>query len=279
MATNTLVNGNINGTSGTKDLTPAQRLQQQHEADAVHHVTVETVEDEEDVIHPPPSAAIKHTEPEAQPSPLLVPEGKSLSEKAVGKQKERDEPEVPISAPKLSEAPTLDTKSEEAFPALGGPKPRNPAPSAVAWGSKKPETVSKAIPNGVNGHAHSSSTTSSQASTPASGVLTPTSTNASNMPPSRAGVPQFSLPGQHVERVHFAQSQLLPRSQLRKPLPDLLREVNKKSKATVQMKPGPSGVIFEGKGPVDAVRQALRDIAKEIGSKVHCRSTSGAMLY
>ena len=272
MTTDTLVNGDSNEASGTEDLTPAQRLQQQHEADAVHHMTVETVEDEEDIMHPPPSAAAKHPEPETPPSPLLIPEGEPLSEKAAGKQKERDEPEVPASALKPTEAPKLDTKSEEAFPALGGPKPRNPALSAMAWGSKKPETVSKANPNGVNGHTRSSSTASSPASTPASGVLTPSSTNASNLPPSRASVPQFSLPGQHVERVHFAQSQLLPRPQLRKPLPDLLREINKKSKATVQMKPGPSGVVFEGKGPVDAVRQALRDVAKEVGSKASHRS-------
>ena len=79
----------------------------------------------------------------------------------------------------------------------------------------------------------------------------------------------MSMPGRHSERVQFAPSQLLPRKEMKKPLQDVLRDINKKSKAMVEMKPGPGGVIyFEGKGPVDAVRQALKDVAKEVGSKV-----------
>ena len=83
-------------------------------------------------------------------------------------------------------------------------------------------------------------------------------------------IPQYiSMPGRHTERIQFAPSQLLPRDQLRKPLQEVLRGINKRSKATVEMKPGPNNtIIFEGTGPVDATRQALRDVAREVGSKV-----------
>lgn len=170
----------------------------------------------------------------------------------------------------------IDTKSDEAFPSLGaGPKPRTAATVSSAWGAKKPASVAKASMNGVNGHAPdpSMSSTSSRASTPASGMLTPSSVAASATPQSslsRGPTPQIlSMPGRHTERIQFAPSQLLPRNQLKKPILDVLRDINKRSKATVEMRPGPGGVInFEGRGPTDAVRQALRDVAKELGSKV-----------
>jgi hypothetical protein len=74
----------------------------------------------------------------------------------------------------------------------------------------------------------------------------------------------MSMPGRHTERIQFAPSQLLPRSQLKKPVMDVLRDINKRSKATVEMRPGPGGVInFEGRGPTDSVRQALKEVAKE----------------
>ena len=79
----------------------------------------------------------------------------------------------------------------------------------------------------------------------------------------------MSLPGQHAERVQFAPSQLTPRSELKKPVQDTLRDINKRSKARVTMSTGPGGmIIFEGTGPVEAVRHALKQVAQELGSKV-----------
>lgn len=76
------------------------------------------------------------------------------------------------------------------------------------------------------------------------------------------------IPGRNSEQIQFAPSQLLPRSQLKKPLQDILRSINKGSKANVEMKTGPNGnIIFRGTGPIDATRQALKDLAKEVGSK------------
>jgi hypothetical protein len=88
--------------TATEGLTPAQKLMQEH---ADHHVTVEDVEDEDELAHPQSSA-----EPAADvPAPL--------SEKAAGKQKAEDAPAAP-------KKPALNTSSEEAFPALGPVKPR-----------------------------------------------------------------------------------------------------------------------------------------------------------
>ncbi|MCJ1403798.1 hypothetical protein MMC11_007021 [Xylographa trunciseda] len=238
----------------------AERLLQKHVTSNGHGPTIEDTVDEEDLIHPPPSASQGIETP---PTPILVPASEPMSEKAMGKQKVS-----PADMPLKEGAPSgLDTKSEELFPALGGgPKPRTPGPSP-AWGAKKPASVAIGTANGVNGHAQPSSPASSRPSTPASGILTPTSSNAKLS--SRSNAPQYmSMPGRHTERLTFAPSQLISRKDLKKPVLDILRDINKRSKATVEMKPGSGGVlVFEGKGPVDAVRQALKDVAKEVGSK------------
>ncbi|KAL8681796.1 MAG: hypothetical protein Q9186_002111 [Xanthomendoza sp. 1 TL-2023] len=243
----------------------AQRLQEKHTADAAHLPMVEDAIDEEDIAHPPPSMKLSSTS-----ATMLEDGAQHVSEKAAGKQKAKEEPTEPSSKPDVSRSIVLDTKSEDAFPALGGgPKPQAPAPVSMAWGGRKPLGVANAVPNGVNGQAPMSSTSSSRASTPASGKQT-TTTNASVTSHRRGpSIPQhMPIPGRHSERIQFAPSQLLPRDQLKKPLQDVIRSINKRSKATVEMKLGPSGtIIFEGTGPVDAARQALRDVAKEVGSK------------
>ncbi|KAL8968624.1 MAG: hypothetical protein Q9197_004780 [Variospora fuerteventurae] len=260
----------VNGISQVmqQDVSPAQRLQEKHAANAPRGPTVEEVIDEEDIVHPPPPALAVSPKPTAtaefDPPPL--------SEKAAGKQKAMEQPAD--SLPPKAKAPpvaTLDTKSEDAFPALGGgAKSQNAAPVAMAWGARKPLGVANAVPNGINGNGPMSSNVSSRASTPASGKVTPASMNASLASHSRGpSVPQhMPIPGRHSERIQFAPSQLLPRNQLKKPLQDVLRSINKGSKAKVEMKPGLNGtLVFEGTGPVDAARQALRDVAREVGSK------------
>ncbi|KAL8766071.1 MAG: hypothetical protein Q9209_007037 [Squamulea sp. 1 TL-2023] len=257
-------------------VSPAQRLQEKHVADAAHRPKVEDAIDEEDIAHPPPSMKV------ASPAPSSTVEyaPQIVSEKAAGKQKAREEPIEPPPNAQIPPPVVLDTKSEDAFPALGrGPKPPAPDSMPMAWGIRKPLGVANAAPNGVNGLGPTSSTSSSRASTPVSGKLTPALINAPIASHHRGpSIPQYiPIPGRHSERIQFAPSQLLPRDQLKKPLQDVLRNINKKSKATVEMKSGPNGtIIFEGTGPVDATRQALRDVAREVGSKVNVISNQAS---
>ncbi len=264
------MNGGNSADDGT--LTPAQKLQEKHDADATHRATIEDVIDEEDLAHPPPSMHIASEDASAGvPTPPAVSSSKTVSEKAAGKQVAREEPELAAPSGKSNFQPVLDTKSEELFPALGGgPKAKAPAPTAMAWGAPKPVSMKQPPSNGVKGRGPmSSSTSSSRTSTPAPGILTPASTNASIRPHSR-GTPQgLSLPGKHSEKIEFAPSELLSKDRLKKPIKDILQGINKRSKATVTMRAGPNnGLVFEGVGPFEATRQALKDVAKEIGSKV-----------
>jgi hypothetical protein len=205
-----------------------------------HNVTVEDVVDEEDILHPPPTAAPKSDAPEAPAT--------TMSEKAAGKQKAEDAP-----APAKKAAASLNTSSEEAFPALGPAKPRAPAVAAT-WG-KKPASVA----NGINGNGQTG--TDSRASTPASGNAAPATGPA---------LQKMSLPGRSTERISFYPSQLIPRRELKQPLPDIIRDINKRSKAKLEYKAGGADgkVVFEATGPVDDVRQSLKQIANELGSKV-----------
>jgi hypothetical protein len=82
-------------------------------------------------------------------------------------------------------------------------------------------------------------------------------------------LPSMNIPGKHTERISFSPNQLTPRQQLKKPINDIIRDINRRSKAKLEFKSGPSGtVIFESTGPVEAVRQTLKEIANEVGSKV-----------
>ena len=252
-----------NGSSSAplETMSAADKLRAKHEANASHNPMVEEVVDEEDIQHPPPSLqAAPKAGPESSPDVMPQP----LSEKAAGKRKAEPEPDAtPV---KTEPSVPLNTRSEEAFPALGsGPKPNAQAPSAMAWGAKKPSTV-HAGTNGTNGHAPSMA--SSRASTPTSGILTPSTTNTNPQSRGMAMPHHMPIPGRNSEQIQFAPSQLLPRSQLKKPLQDVLRSINKGSKASVEMKTGPNGnIIFRGTGPTDATRQALKDLAREVGSK------------
>jgi hypothetical protein len=214
-----------NSSPAAEGLTPAQKLMETHD---LHKPTVEDVIDEEDIIHPPPSAALKKTDDSTAPA---------LSEKAAGKQKAEDAP-----APALAKkAPALNTASEDAFPALGPVKPRAAA-VAPTW-SKKP-TINA---NGVNGQA------------PTNG------TNARG-----PALPTMNLPGKHKQQLLFDQEHLVPRSELKKPMLEIVREINKRSKAKLEVKTGGPGgkVVFEATGPVDAVREILQDAANQFGKKV-----------
>ncbi|KAF2258122.1 hypothetical protein CC78DRAFT_144423 [Lojkania enalia] len=247
MASETVANGN---SAATVALTPAQKLMEQHD----HHATVEDVVDEEDLTHPPPSTGPKA---DTTDSPAAAAAATTtLSEKAAGKQKVDDS-----APPAKATANVPNTASEELFPALGPIKPRSQAFVAPTWG-KKPASLTSNAPSAANGLAASNAT--SRASTPASGVGTPTMSVGRG--PTHL---TMSLPGKHKEQISFHPSQLIPRQQLKKPLNDIIRDINKRSKAKLEYKAGPGGlVIFEATGPVDAVRQSLKEIANEVGLKL-----------
>jgi hypothetical protein len=238
--------------AGNNALSFAEQLRQKHAEP--HAATVEDIPDEDDVLHPPPSGL-------AVPSNIPASESaeQSFSEKAKGKQKATEG--VP-SASAQPVPPVLDTKSETAFPSLGGgPKPRAAGP-APTWGAKKPQ-FSPGGPNGINGQGNTPSPSNSGASTPISLPGRPAAA-----PAHPRGV---ALPGKHTEAINFKHPQLLKRQELKKPIPEILRDINRKSKATIAMSQRPDGITFEGTGPVDAVRQALKDVASQVGSKV-CQS-------
>ncbi|RYO77268.1 hypothetical protein DL766_003307 [Monosporascus sp. MC13-8B] len=162
--------------------------------------------------------------------------GPTVSAKAAGKQKAQEQ------------AP-IDTESQEAFPALGsGPKPTTGAKNVTPiWG-------------GANGKSNGGSWSTNgtpRTSTPPSGVSTPTGT-----------VPSMSLPGRNVESYILESSHIMPRNQLKRPIPDIVKDINRKSRAIINMVPGPNGSLkFNATGPQDKAQQALRDLIQQIGAK------------
>ena len=257
------------GSSGAStSLTPAQRLQEKHNAQSNHSAIVEDTIDEDDIAHPPPSMQIQS---EANSGLTATSTKKTLSEKAAGKQKVPNGVNGSSNSPRPEPKGPLDTLSEEAFPVLGSrPKTQGSSPTPTTWGSKKPLSAGQNRPNDVDRNGSVTPTASSRASTPASGLLTPDPSKISiGLQPRTVYMPSMPLAGKHSEKIQFSPSQLLPRDQLKRPVLDVIRAINKKSKATVQLKAGPAdSIIFEATGPKEAVRQALLDVAKEVGSPV-----------
>jgi hypothetical protein len=231
-------NGNASAAADT--LTPAQQLLAKHTADEPHIPQVEDVVDEDDIAHPPPSSTGTHAASDAPPA---------LSEIAKGKQKAQDIPETAKPAP-----PTLDTQSEEAFPSLGAPKSRGPVP--MQWG--KPPVIKPV--NGTRGPVNGSGNISLSTA--------PTHWSWAHNSVAAKG-PGISLPGRATERIQLANQQIATAQQLKKPIPHILNEINRRSKARVIMLEGPNNSrIFEATGPVEAVREALKEVATQVGSKV-----------
>jgi len=235
----------------TESESAAQKLLAKHKE--AHPVEVEDVVDEEDLAHPPPSANL-HSSAGGMTGGSAT-SGASMSDTAKGKQKADDSAQ-----PKQPRGPAFDVQSDEAFPALGGPAPRGPSTASQTWG-KKPAAIHT---NGSKPSVNGGSNATSRASTP--GMPTPASTN----PSLRNGNQQFvSIPGRHREHISLHPNQITPRNQLKKPIQEILRDINKRSKAKVETRAGPDGaIIFEGQGPVEAVRQALKEIVTQIGNKV-----------
>jgi hypothetical protein len=176
-----------------------------------------------------------------------------LSAKAAGKRKE--EP-----SPSKESQPTVDTQSEELFPALGGaPKPVQISSAALNWSNKKA---------GTNGAANGVSTNGS--STPTSGLNTPPSASSKSAP--RGTTP--SLAGQALgPSIVFDKNEIKKRGDLKKPVPDVLKDIAKKSRPMVNIvmttvENGSLKFTATGPAPEAAKWTALRDLGAQIGVEV-----------
>ncbi|KAG8532776.1 uncharacterized protein KY384_002654 [Bacidia gigantensis] len=249
------MNGDLD--PGSSSLTAAEKLRLKHEAEAAHHPTIEDVPDEDDLEHPLLRLMLQKIMSLHLTWPPMAFQMKKQASKS------------PTKTLDLSAAPSgLNTQSEELFPALGsGPKAPTPGKPTTAWGAKKPSSLQNR-PNGVNGGLHAPSMNSSRASTPVSDARTPASLHASTKPTFNGVPQQIHIPGKHTESIQFARHQLVPPNKLKKKsYQGVVQDINRRSKAKVEVKPGfNGGVVFEGTGPVDATRQALKDVAKEVGS-------------
>ena len=161
-----------------------------------------------------------------------------MSTKAAEKQKESQSPKAP-----------LDTQSHELFPELGGPKGKS-ANVAPIWGAK----------NSANGKTNGSvSNGVSRSSTPASEIASP----------SKGAAPSMFIPGRNVETVMLEPQFILPRGQLKRPIPDILKDINRKSRANITMATASNGRLrFDATGPQEIAQQALKDLVQQIGTRV-----------
>ncbi|KFA76734.1 hypothetical protein S40288_07818 [Stachybotrys chartarum IBT 40288] len=157
-----------------------------------------------------------------------------MSGKSAGKQKE---------TPAKS---ALDTQSHELFPELGAPKGKS-ANVAPVWGAK----------NSASGKTNGSTSNGTpNASTPPSGAATP----------SRGSTPALFIPGRNVESVTLEPQYIMPRNQLKKPIPDIIKDLNRKSRANINMSQSSNGRLrFDATGPQDVAQQALKDLVQQIG--------------
>jgi hypothetical protein len=249
-STESAIQNGVNG-SGTA-LTKAERLLRDHELNAAHQPTIEDIPDDDDSPHgpqPPSASVLEPVDEVANPPGWVAP----LSAKAAGKRKE--EP-----SPSKESQPTVDTQSEELFPALGGaPKPVQISSAALNWSNKKA---------GTNGAANGVSTNGS--STPTSGLNTPPSASSKSAP--RGTTP--SLAGQALgPSIVFDKNEIKKRGDLKKPVPDVLKDIAKKSRPMVNIamttvENGSLKFTATGPAPEAAKWTALRDLGAQIGVEV-----------
>jgi rRNA processing protein Krr1/Pno1 len=165
----------------------------------------------------------------------------SPSSKGAGKQKNQD-------------TAGLATRSHELFPELGGAAPKPSSAAPPIWAARA----------GVNGKPNGSSPANGTPPTsmPPSGVSTPT-------PPALRGPPNLSIPGRNVEYTLLEPHHVLPRTQLKRPLPDIVKDFNRKSRAQVKVMTQPDGKVrVEAVGPQEIATQALKDFITLIGTKL-----------
>lgn len=85
----------------------------------------------------------------------------------------------------------------------------------------------------------------------------------------------MTIPGRHVERITFSPSQLVPRTQMKKPIPAVMDDINRKYKVKITRTDGAAGAsIFAGVGPIEPTRAAMKELASIVGSKVSHNTNS-----
>ncbi|EGX90950.1 RNA binding effector protein Scp160, putative [Cordyceps militaris CM01] len=157
-----------------------------------------------------------------------------ITSTAAGKQKEKQS--------------SLDTQSHELFPELGAPKGKA-ANVAPIWSAKNGAPKQ----NGTNGTPPS----------PPPPVSATGPTSAGQVPP-----PVMSIPGRKVESVTLEPQFIMERSKLKRPIPEILRDLNRKSRANITMSSISNGRIkFDATGPQDVAQQALKDLVTHIGRR------------
>ncbi|TVY81677.1 Vigilin, partial [Lachnellula suecica] len=218
----------------------AERLMQN--PNESHNPTVEEVPDEEDVTpHPHPASADSILESDAD-TPSWAP---SMSAKAAGKRKEETSSNA--------RTPMLDTQSDEVFPGLGG-APKAPQAAPSPWVSK-------------NGPA---------ANGTSNGVST-NGTSASNSPAANQSAPKVAAPslaGQVSGMSYTFEPKELPRSATKKPLPDLLRDINKKFRVNLAQTTGEGGSIKIAAGGSRTAESVTRQAFKELGSQINLKTSA-----
>lgn len=148
-------------------------------------------------------------------------------------------------ASKPTSKKTFDTQSHELFPELGAAKGKA-ANVAPIWGAK----------NNASGKANGaeSGTASPPASAPSVSSQRPT--------------PSMFIPGRNVETVTLEPQYIIPRGQLKRPIPDIIKDINRKSRANITMTTSSNGRLkFDATGPQDVAQQALKDLVQQIGTK------------
>lgn len=140
----------------------------------------------------------------------------------------------------VTQAPSLDPNSETSFPILGGAKIA-PVLTPI-WGGT--QTATNGTKNGI---------ATNGASNPASATNTP---------------PAVQI---HAPRLVLQRNEVLPRTQLKKPVPEILKDINKKLRTNLTMRTGENGILEfrETSNQKEALKQqAIRDLGVQIGAKV-----------
>lgn len=245
-------NSNGQGTVTSNGRTAAQRTQEKHAS----HQTA-------------PPGALDQTLTHASSSDAQIPDEPTSSKEVA--EEDLEEKETSLAGDlKIKKDPVLDTRSNDAFPALGaGPKPQVGNQVATAWDSKKSAPVKNDHSNGVNGSGAVSNASSSRASSPPLST-TPASTNAPGASqPYGSPIARLTLPGWRSEKIQFLPSELRSKDQLKKPLQDIARDISKKSKVEVKFRVAPDGTVsFEAYGPGDSIRKALNDVKTQVAIAV-----------
>lgn len=163
--------------------------------------------------------------------------------------------EAKAERPKPQQAKPLDTQSHDLFPELGGQSKGKAAAGVVpVWNAKSTangKTNGAAAANGIP-----------RTSAPASGASTPTGAG-------QQGPRSLTIPGRNVETLYLEPQHMMPRNQMKRPLPDIIKDLNRRSRAQVTMSTQGNGKLkFEAAGPQDIAAQALKELVQQIGTKV-----------